>query len=229
MAFESLARKERKLVEIVNEHVWDSLEAIEHVPWGYETHISQEIRDMLARFSVEDDLTARYIRHSPDFFIVQQTPDVLYLVDYKCTTVPVWSPNIIREVSRNAGRSVEWPDIGVMHTASYDNYVALQSIGAKVAILTYIAYHERLLLCDFIENIDELRRAPVRETEKGSGKDVINFDASQMKTLEEFLEAIHGIGSNSIAPQIQLACAELRRLFPIEHDWRSPYAPQRRR
>ena len=222
MAFEALARKERKLVEIVNKHVWDSLATVEHVPWGYETHISQEIRDILARFSVEDNLTARYIRHSPDFFIVQQNPDILYLVDYKCTTVPVWSQNIIREVSSNAGRDVEWPDIGVMHTASYDNYAALQSIDVKVAILTYIAYHERLLLCDFIENIEELRRAKVRSTEKGSGKDVINFDASQMKTLEEFLEAMHGIAPNSIAPQIQRACTELQQLFPVEHDRKSP-------
>ena len=137
MPFESLTYKERKLVEIVNEHVWDNLETVEHVPYGYETqpNISQEVRDILGRFSVENNLTARHIRHAPDAFIVQRNPKILYLVDYKCMTVPVFAGWIIEKVSRKAGRDVEADNIGVIHTASYDNYVALKDMGAKVASL----------------------------------------------------------------------------------------------
>ena len=119
---------------------------------------------------------------------------------------------------------MRWQDIGVIHTTSYDNYAALQEIGVEVVILTYIAYHERLLLCDYIETMDELRRAPVAFTDKGSGKDVINFDASQMRTLEEFLADTHGAAGAHIAPQIQRACAELQQLLPVEHDRGSPLA-----
>ena len=225
MAFEHLAYKERKLVEIVTKHVWNDMETVNHVPYGYETYVPQNIRNILGRFSVEDNPTARHIRHAPDAFIVQQNSNVLYLLDYKSTTVPMWSPRLIRQISRNAGRYVEWPDIGVIHTTSYDNYIALQSIDVKVAILTYIAYHDRLLLCDFIETMEELRRAPVAFTDKGSGKDVINFDASQMRTLEEFLADTHGrTVADSIAPQIQRACTELQQLLPVEHDRGSPLA-----
>ena len=225
MAFEHLTFKERTLVEIVERYVWNNLQGVEHFPYGYETYIPQNIRNILGRFSVEDNPTARHIRHAPDAFIVQQNFNVLYLLDYKSTTVPMWSPRLIGQISRNAGRGVDWPDIGVIHTTSYDNYVALQSIGVKVAVLTYIAYHDRLLLCDFIENIEELRRAPVAFTDKGSGKDVINFDASQMRTLENFLADTHGrTVAASIAPQIQRACTELQQLLPVEHDRGSPLA-----
>ena len=225
MAFEHLTFKERTLAEIVERYVWNNLEGVEHFPYGYETYIPQNIRNILGRFSVENNPTARHIRHAPDALIVRQNADILYLVDYKSTTVPMWSPRLIGQISRNAGRNVKWPDIGVIHTTSYDNYAALQSIDVKVAVLTYIAYHDRLLLCDFIENIEELRRAPVAFTDKGSGKDVINFDASQMRTLEEFLADIHGpTAAASVTPQIRMARAELQRLLPIEHDRGSPLA-----
>jgi hypothetical protein len=220
--FKHLAYKERTLVEIVEEHVWDNMGGVEHVPYGYETYIPQNIRNILGRFSVEDNSTARHVRHAPDALIVQQNADVLYLVDYKSTTVPMWSPRLIGDISRNAGRNVDWKDIGVIHTASYDNYAKLQKIGVKVAVLTYIAYHERFLLCDYIEKIEELRRAPVAFTDKGSGKDVINFDASQMRTLEEFLVQTHGAMAANIAPQIQVACSQLQQLLPVEHDKGSP-------
>ena len=224
MAFEHLTFKERTLAEIVERYVWNNLEGVEHFPYGYETYIPQNIRNILGRFSVERNPTARHIRHAPDALIVRQNADILYLVDYKSTTVPMWSQRLIGQISRNAGRSVRWQDIGVIHTVSYDNYAKLQEIDVKVAILTYIAYHERLLLCDYIENIDELRCAPVAFTDKGSGKDVINFDASQMRSLEEFLVDEHRIVSGSIAPQIQSACAELQQLLPVEHDRGSPLA-----
>ena len=228
MAPENLVHMERRLVEIVTEHVWNNLGGIEHVPYGYEMHIPQNIRDILGRFSVDRNPTARHIRHAPDAFIVHRNSSILYLVDYKCTSRPVFVDWLINEVSNNAGRRVEWPDIGVIHTTSYDNYVKLQEIGVKVAILTYIAYHSRHLLCDFIENIEELRRAPVRHTEIGSGKDVINFDASQMRTLEEFIADTHGqITATNIASQIQRARMELQQEFPINHHPRSPYRNER--
>ena len=219
MASDDLVYMERRLVEIVTEHVWNNLETIEHVSWGYETHTPQEIRNMLSRFSVEKNPTSRHIRHAPDAFIVQQPPQVLYLVDYKCTARPVFARSVIGTVSRNARRKVTRHDIGVIHTTSYDNYTKLQEkLGVKLAVLTYIAYHKRLLLCDYIENIEALRRAPVEHTEIGSGKDVINFDASQMRTLEEFLADTHGrTMADSIAPQIQKARTELKQEFRINH------------
>ena len=224
MAFEHLTFKERTLAEIVERYVWNNLEGVRHYPYGYETYIPQDIRNILGRFSVDRNPTARHIRHAPDAFIVQQNPQVLYLLDYKSTTVPMWSQRLIGQISRNARRNVKWEDIGVIHTTSYDNYAKLQEIDVKVAILTYIAYHDRLLLCDYIETMEELRRAPVAFTDKGSGKDVINFDASRMRTLEQFLADTHGAAAANIAPQIQMARTQLQQLLPVEHDRGSPLA-----
>ena len=223
--FKHLVDNERKLVEVVERYVWNNLGGVRHAPYGYETQpkISQEVRDILGRFSVENNLTARHIRHAPDAFIVQQNPQILYLVDYKCMTVPVCDDWIIEKVSQNAGRCVKADDIGEIHTASYDNYIKLQEIGVKVAILTYIAYHDRFLLCDFIGSIEALDPYEVgdKQTER-NGEPSVNFDVTQMRTLEDFLIEEHRVIPADIAPKIQAACRELKEKISVDRDSESP-------
>lgn len=227
---EKLFEKGELMIEIVTRHVWDSLESIEHVPWGYETHVSQEIRDIITSDSFDEDPTSRHIRSSPDFFIVQQEPDLIYFLECKSTVTPLWSKSRIRELSENAGLQppdeiLRWEDIGQLEAAAYDNYIALKNLGAKVAVLNYVAYHERLLLCDFVENITEIGRYSVKNRDtKGSGERFINFDVIQMRTLEEFLIEEHGVDPDYIAPMIQAACRELEEKIPVDHDSRSPLA-----
>ena len=227
MTYENSVRQEEKLIEIVEKHVWNNLERVKHVPYEYKTreNISQGIRDILERFSVENNLTARYIRHTPNAFIVQQNPKILYFVDYKCMTVPVCDDWIIEKVSQNAGRRVEADDIGEIHTSSYDNYVALKNLDVKVAILTYIAYHDRLLLCDFIENIEAVDPYEVENEQTDmDGERFVNFDVTQMRTLEDFLIEEHRVIPAYIAPKIQEACRELVEKIRVNHDSESPLA-----
>lgn len=220
---EQLFEKGELMIEIVTRHVWDSLDSIEHVPWGYETHVSQEIRDIITSDSFDDDLTSRHIRSSPDFFAVQQEPDIIYFLECKSTVTPLWSENRIGKISQKAGKDLRWEDIGQVEAAAYDNYMALKNLGAKVAVLNYVAYHERLLFCDFIEKITEIGRYKVSNKDtKGSGEDFINFDVTQMRTLEDFLIEEHGIDPDYIAPMIRAACRELEEKIPVDHDERSP-------
>ena len=227
---EKLFEKGELMIEIVRRHVWDSLESVEHVPWGYETHVSQEIRDIITSDSFDGDPTSRHIRSSPDFFVVQQEPDIIYFLEYKSTVTPLWSRRRIRELSVSAGlqspnEPLRWEDIGQLEAAAYDNYMALKNIRAKVAVLNYVAYHERLLLCDFIENITEIRRYSVgNRGTKGSGEPFINFDVTQMRTLEEFLIEEHEVDPDYITPMIQAACRELEEKIPVDHDSDSPLA-----
>lgn len=94
-----------------------------------------------------------------------------------------------------------------------------------MAILNYIAYHERLLLCDFIENIEELHRDQVTgATQRGSRTPFVNFDANDMRTLQTFLAETHEIPSGRIAPLFEAACSELQHQLPTKHHPRSPYA-----
>lgn len=226
---EKLFEKGELMIEIVTRHVWDSLESVELVPWGYETHVSQEIRDIITSDSFDDDPTSRHIRSSPDFFSVQQELDIIYFLECKATVTPLWSPNRIREISEKAGlpppNKLRWEDIGQLEAAAYDNYMALKKLGAKVAVLNYVAYHERLLLCEFIENITEIGRYTVRNKDtKGSGEPFINFDVTQMRTLEDFLIQEHRVIPDYIVPMIQAACRELEEKIPVEHDSNSPLA-----
>lgn len=220
MAFTQLVDKGQQLVNIVDRHIWSNLE-LTHVPWGYETHVSQEIRQQLSVFSADNNITARYIRFSPDFFVVQQKPNLVYLLEYKNSQAPLYSQNRINHLSQLANKPLKSEDIGQWQTAAHDNYKALQSIGVKVAILYYVAYHRRLLLCDFVENVEEIFRDKVRtDTRTGSRTDYINFDVRAMRTFQEFMVDIHGISPESIAPYIQSCCRELQEKLPIERHWR---------
>ena len=227
---EQLFEKGELMIEIVTNHVWNSLESVEHVPWGYETHVSQEIRNIITSDSFDDDPTSRHIRSSPDFFLVQEELDIIYFLECKSTVTPLWSKNRIRKLSENAGLQppneiLRWEDIGQLEAAAYDNYVALKNLGAKVAVLNYVAYHERLLLCDFIENITEIGRYTVRnKNTKGSGEPFINFDVTQMRTLEDFLIEEHRVIPADIAPKIQAACRELKEKISVDRDSESPLA-----
>ena len=218
MASEDLVLQEEKLIEIVEKHVWNSLRSIKYVPYGYKTreNISQRVRDILEGFSVEDDLTARYIRHTPNAFVVQRSPKLLYLLDYKCMTVPVCDDLTIEKVSQNAGRRVEADNIVEIDTASYKNYVALKNLGVKVAILTY---NDQLLRCDFIQNIEALNPyEDENEQADSNGDRFVNFDVTQMRTLEDFLIKEHRIIPAYIAPKIQAACSELVDKIGVNHD-----------
>ena len=225
LTFEELARRGELLVEIVTKHVWDKLDFIQHVPWGYETHVKRDIMRLL-RYFPSDDPTARHIRFSPDFFIIQQNPKILYLLEYKCTQSPLFSENRIEYIARKAGKSsLITENIGLWQSSAHDNYAALDQIGIKVAVLNYIAYHERLLLCDFIDNIEELHRDEVRGQRLiGSGTAFINFNAESMRSLPRFLNDIHGIPLDTVVPYFRNACMELREKLPIEHHPNSPQA-----
>ena len=100
---EQLFEKGELMIEIVTKHVWDNLETIRYVPWGYETHVSEEIRNIITSDSFDDDPTTRHIRSSPDFFVVQQEPDIIYFLECKSTVTPLWSRKRISKLTKNAG------------------------------------------------------------------------------------------------------------------------------
>ena len=226
--------KEQLHVEIVNQHIWSNLDNILHIQWGFEARVPEEFSECLAGFSVEEDptekdptkkdLTARHIRFTPDFFVVQRSQRIVYLLEYKNSQSPLYHPKRIADISRPTGETLRWQDIGQWQTAAHDNYAAIQKTGAKVAVLYYVAYHdERLLLCDYVDSIQELFRDKVRSnTQTGSRTPYMNFDVRPMRTLQDFLVDTHGIAPESIAPHIEACCSELQRRLPIEHHPKSP-------
>lgn len=222
MEFQDRTEGSDILIQVLRQHFWDKSESLYHVETGYETHIPEDIRETL-RYVYNE--TARHLRFAPDFLVVQrQNPDNVYYLEYKCTQTPIYSENRIRLIEQRSGRqSLRWQDIGQCEREAFDNYVALSRIGVKVAVLNYIAYHERPLLCDFIENIVELHRDEVTTaTQTGSRTPFVNFDATSMRTLQEFLAETHSIHSERIATYFENVLSELRQQLPTRHHRNSP-------
>ena len=200
MPFEQRSETSITLIDIVRQHFWDSneLQSLYHVETGYETQeMPEEVREHLRKIR---NKTTRHIRFTPDFLIVdRENPDNIYYLEYKCTQTTAGFPNR-----------------GQMELDAYDNYADLHKIGVKVAVLNYVAYHDRLLLCDFIENIREVRRSEgLTQTTTGSGTPFVNTDLNGMRTLLEFLVDIHGINCDAITQNFNNACAELSSELPM--------------
>ena len=214
------------LIEVVCRHIWDRSQLLYHVETGYETHIEENVRSYLRYVRNE---TARHIRFAPDFLVIErQKPENVYFLEYKCTQTPLYSPRRIADIAKKAGReSLDWldnyPDIGQCEAEAYDNYMALSKIGVRVAILNYVSYHERLLLCDFVDTVKELYRDRVTtQTQRGSKTPYINFDVTRMRTLQEFLSEEHPIESHRIQAVFQDICSELQQRLPTRHNENSP-------
>ena len=201
MKFEERSQASITLIDIVSKHFWDSneLQSLYHVETGYETQeMPENVREHLRHIR---NKTTRHIRFTPDFLIVDKVnPDNIYYLEYKCTLT-------------TAG----YPNRGQMELDAYDNYVALQSVGVKVAVLNYVTYHDRLLLCDFIENIKEVRRSErVTQTSTGRwGTPFVNTNLNGIRTLLEFLVDIHGINRDTITQNFDNACVQLKAKLPM--------------
>jgi hypothetical protein len=213
-------------IDLADELVWSDPEISRRlvvVPFGYETHIPEETR---AKLRYLHSTTARHIKFAPDFFLVDsRNPDLLYLFEYKCTQTPIYSASQIRLINSSAGRTdLGWQDIGQREEEAYDNYFALaQQLGIKVAVFNYCAYHERLLLLDFIENIKIAFRGKVTSaTVTGSRTPFINFDAHSMRTFEEFVSQVHGLPTETLERLGASLRQKLAETLPILHHRSSP-------
>ena len=195
MLFEERSQASTTLIDILNKHFWNSnaLRSLYHVETGYETlEMPEDVREHLRHIR---NKTTKHIRFTPDFLIVDRdNSDNIYYLEYKCT-------------QKTAG----YPNRGIIELDAYDNYADLHRIGVKVAILNYVAYHDRFLLCDFIENIKEVRRSEgLTQTTEGSKTPYVNTDLNGMRTLLEFLVDTHSINRDAITQNFDNACVELK-------------------
>ncbi len=211
------------VVRVLAEHIWNVAPCAGRliiVPYGYETHVPDVVRQQM-RFV--HTTTTRYVRFTPDFFTLdRQHPERMYLLEYKVSQTPIYSANRIAAIGSAANiPALRWQDAGQMEADAYDNYDALHTLGVHVVILYYCAYHERLLLCDYIERLRILHRDQVTtQTTRGSRTPFVNFDARSMRTLDVFLREEHGI---VIDPATYTSTLQvLASVLPIQHHENSP-------
>jgi hypothetical protein len=171
MGFADRLEQTNAVVAALRVGLWENpvvSQRLVHVDYGAEHIVPEEVRKIIRFIHTE---TARHIKFAPDFFVVDKRyPQRIYLLEYKCTQTPLYSRNRIEMIRRKSPRKeIDWQDIGQWEAEAYDNYRALAKLGIRVAILNYCAYHDRLLVCDFVERVTPLHRDRVRlATTRGS-------------------------------------------------------------
>lgn len=218
MGFEYRVAQTNKVIQILKDNLWGApviSERLVHVDYGAEHIVPNEVHRLIRFVRTE---TIRHIRFAPDFFVVDRKyPERTYLLEYKCTQTPLYSSDRISMICRKSPRKdINARDIGQWEAEAYENYKALSSLGIRVVILNYCAYHDRSLVCDFIEKVTPIHRDRVRSNiTAGSRTPFINFDLRSMRSLEEFLVDEHGFSMEQVKPLIEKAKQRLKNELPV--------------
>ena len=226
MGFGDRTKQSDTLIQIVKEHLWDHPSISDrflHVAFGQETHLPGEAMALLR--GLRHNVTAYFIRFAPDFFVIDKSdPGKIYLLEYKCTQTPLYSTGRIRNIGAELNKpSLDWPYIGQWELEPYNNYMRLTSLGVKVAVLNYCAYHRRHILCDFVDAIPDVYREEVRlGTLAGSGTPYVNFDLESMRSLQDFLCQVHDLNQDVVSTICSEIETELLDRLPIRHHRSSP-------
>ncbi len=224
VSFRTRTEDAAKLIGIIEECVFAPCgPRLRMIPFGYETHIPEEIRTLL-RF--ERTITARHIKFAPDFFVVDvENPEGVYLLEFKATRTPLYSSNRIRSIQRETGDpSLGWESIGQMEALAYDNYVALDGIEVRMTVLNYCAYNENPLRCDFIGNFKIVHRDVVQTAHlKGSGTPWVNYDLRCIRGLTQFISNEHRIDHDEVDSLVTDAQEALAKALPTKHHDNSPH------
>ncbi|HEX2915517.1 MAG TPA: hypothetical protein VH186_32455 [Chloroflexia bacterium] len=222
-SFQRRASAADVLVQLIDTFLWKVEPASKRltiVPYGYETHTMESVRQLLRYVRTT---TAKLIRFSPDYFVFDsKSSEPVYFLEYKVTQTPIYSLNRIRMIGQNARiPNLTWQNIGQMEADAYDNCMTLYKAGCRVVILNFCPYHSRLLLCDFIQNIQVLYKDTVQtQSKNGSGTPFINFNLNSMRTLDTFLNEEHSLVVDRVKyKELQNTLGER---LPVTHAINSP-------
>ena len=226
MGFGARTKQSETLIQAVKEHLWNhpSISGrFLQVAFGQETHLPREAMGVLR--NLRQNMTAYFIRFAPDYFVIDKSdPAKLYFLEYKCTQTPLFSASRIKDIGIELHKPMlDWRDIGQWELEPYDNYVRLTTLGVKIAILNYCAYHNRRVLCEFVDSISGVYREEVRlGTMEGSGTPYVNLDLKPMRSLHDFLCQEHNLDRDLISSICNEIETELLDKLPMRHHRKSP-------
>ena len=184
-------------------------------------HIKAGVDEVRERLRFVQNETSAYIKFAPDYFVVDNSnPENLYLLEFKCTRTPLYSPRRINMLRLRASDStLEAEAIGQMEQAPYENYLRLSQMNIRVAILNYCAYASQKFLCEFVEKIRVIHHDVVRlPTLRGSRTPFINFDLRSMWSLTNFLSEEHPrISREIIGTRVASTLGRLEETLPVIH------------
>jgi len=219
--FEKRIGQAQKLVQVVEERLWIPLKVwlrseggnLYHFPYGYEVHMSEEVKQFLVKFR---DSTSIFIRFIPDYVLGLERKErkVVYLLEYKSMTTPRWTEG-----------DNQW-NVGQVEADAWENYMRLIDIGINVVLFVYCSYHRRPLLMDFPRHDFIYRkRQETKYTETGSGTPYYNIDLMKIRSVDRFLEEEFSIPCEVFMPYLldTLKAIGSEELLQTRHDKRSKY------
>lgn len=159
-----------------------------------------------------NDPTAHFLRYMPDSALLDPQRKLVYLVEYKAMTTPLWSERRLQALRQRSGyNDLASANVGVVETAALLNYRRLTEAGLRVALFVYCTYHPQRLLAEWEERIVTLHSDKVRHgSSKASFTPYTNIHLDHMLPLADFLLREHVLDEAMLREAVQGCKEELR-------------------
>jgi hypothetical protein len=183
MSFSKRIATASAIISELNAAYWEkeeirTMHSILHIPYGYEMHISFQAQNVLKKVYTK---TSKHIRFTPDFILLQEGNQKIFLCEYKVIKTPRYS------LGAN-----QW-DSGQIEADAWENYINLINAGIDVAVVIYCPYHARPLLCDVVsQNWINTERTKVISS-AGSGTPYVNVNLKEIRIFESFMHAYFNV------------------------------------
>ena len=137
------------------------------------------------------------LRWLPDFLLVSTSNNEFkdaFFIDIKAMYTPIYLKTFPEQLKKEYGKQISIEDIGNIEREAYKSYTSHQKSGSKVAVLVACTYNPKLLLCDYIENLEIIYKDERERNKMSSGSTTprVNIDLSKMSSFEDFLSPLMG-------------------------------------
>lgn len=152
---------------------------------GYENFVSENTRGLLR--NIHNDTTVTFLRYLPDLFAHANGKS--FFIELKVMDSPIKYQSRVNTLKDLSGHNdLSTSNIGVVETASINNYKKITSIGVEILLIVYCTYNQKFILAEWEKNIVTFYNDVVKIGEgNASFTPYTNIHLDKMRTLKELL------------------------------------------
>jgi hypothetical protein len=150
---------------------------------GYENFISESTRSILRNIYNQETVT--FLRYLPDLFALINGKS--FFIELKVMDSPIKYQSRVDTLKGLSGHNdLSISNIGVVETASINNYKKLTSIGVDILVIVYCTYNQKIILAEWEKNIVSFYNDVVKIGEgNASFTPYTNIHLDKMRSLKE--------------------------------------------
>lgn len=150
---------------------------------GYENFISENTRGLLR--NIHNNPTVTFLRYLPDLFAHKEGKS--FFIELKVMDSPIKYQSRVDTLKGLSGHNdLSTSNIGVVETASINNYKKLTSIGVDILVIVYCTYNQKVILAEWENNIVTFYNDVVKIGEgNASFTPYTNIHLDKMRTIKE--------------------------------------------